>query len=94
MIYARREMEKIMKRFVIVGASHRAYSMFVLGLAPRRGKELEFVGIYDPNRTRCEVFRREVGEVLTIYSDFDEMMRSEKPDGVIAISFRIFHSLL
>ena len=75
-----------MKRFVIVGASHRAYSMFVLGLAPRRGKELEFVGIYDPNRTRCEVFRREVGEVLTIYSDFDEMMKSEKPDGVIVAS--------
>ena len=75
-----------MKRFVIVGASHRAYSMFVRGLAPRRGKELDFVGIYDPNRTRCEVFRREVGEGLTVYSDFDEMMKAEKPDGVIVAS--------
>ena len=26
-----------------------------------RGKSIDFVGIYDPNRTRCEVFRREVG---------------------------------
>ena len=75
-----------MKRYVLVGASHRAYSMFVRGLAPRRGVSLDFVGIYDPNRTRCEVFRREVGEGLTIYSDFDVMMRTEKPDGVIVAS--------
>ena len=75
-----------MKRFVLVGASHRAYSMFVRGLAPMRGKSIDFVGIYDPNRTRCEVFRREVGEGLRIYSDFDDMMKSEKPDGVIVAS--------
>lgn len=72
-----------MKRFVLVGASSRSYSMFVRGLAPRRGVCLDFVGIYDPNRTRCEVFRREIGEGLRIYSDFDEMMKSESPDGVI-----------
>ena len=72
-----------MKRFAIVGASHRCLSMFVRGLEDMRGKTLEFVGIYDPNRTRCEVFRKEVGDCLTIYSDFDQMMKTEKPDGVI-----------
>ena len=56
-----------MRRFVIVGASHRAYSMFIRGLAPMRGKTIDFVGIYDPNRTRCEVFRREVGESVMGY---------------------------
>ena len=72
-----------MKRFAIVGASHRCLGMFVRGLEDMRGKTLEFVGIYDPNRTRCEVFRKEVGDCLTIYSDFDQMMKTEKPDGVI-----------
>ena len=75
-----------MKRFAIVGASHRCYSMFVKGLADMRGKNLEFVCIYDPNRTRCEVFKKEIGEHLNIYSDFDEMMKTEKPDAVIVAS--------
>ena len=72
-----------MKRFAIVGASHRCLSMFVRGLEGMRGKTLEFIAIYDPNRTRCEVFRKEVGDGLTIYSDYDQMMQTEKPDGVI-----------
>ena len=72
-----------MKKFAIVGASHRCLSMFVRGLQDMRGKSLEFVCIYDPNRTRCEVFKKEIGEGLTIYSDYDEMMKTEKPDGVI-----------
>lgn len=72
-----------MRRFVFAGASHRAYSMFFKGLEPKLGESIDFVGIYDPNRTRCEVFRREIGEGLKIYSDFDLMLDTERPDGVI-----------
>ena len=82
-----------MKRFAIVGASHRCYSMFVCGLKEMRGKTLEFVAIYDPNRTRCEVFRKEIGDGLTIYSDYDEMMKTEKPDGVIVATTDNTHAM-
>ena len=81
-----------MKRFVIVGASSRGLGMFVRGLEDRRGRELEFVGVYDPNRTRCEVFKKEIGDSLTIYSDFDTMLESEKPDGVIVTTTDNYHA--
>ena len=75
-----------MKRLAIVGASSRAFHMFVRGLAPMRGKAVEFVGVYDPNQTRCRVFQKEIGDGLKIYADFDQMMREQMPDGVIVAS--------
>lgn len=72
-----------MRRFVIVGASHRCLAMFVRGLKEMRGRELEFVGIYDPNKTRCKVFKDEIGDSLVIYPDFDTMMKESSADGVI-----------
>ena len=72
-----------MKRYAIVGASHRCYKMFVVGLEEYIGKTVEFVGIYDTNRTRCEVFKKTLGDSFNIYSDFDQMLDTERPDAVL-----------
>ena len=71
-----------MKRLVIVGAGGRCLSLFV-GTLRQCDCDVALVGIFDPNRTRCQVFRAEVGEGLVIYDDFEQMLREAKPDGVI-----------
>ena len=72
-----------MKRYVIVGAGSRVLSMFVKGLADKIGKTLEITGVYDLNRTRCEYYKKQLGDMLTVYSDFDVMLDTEHPDAVI-----------
>ena len=71
-----------MKRYVIVGAGSRMFSMFVEGLADKIGKTLEITGVYDTNRTRCEFYKKKL-DTLNIYSDFDTMIKTEHPDAVI-----------
>ena len=71
-----------MKRYVIVGAGSRMFTMFLKGLEDKIGKNLEITGVYDTNRTRCEFYKKNL-DTLTIYTDFDEMIRCEKPDAVI-----------
>ena len=71
-----------MKRYVIVGAGSRAFSMFLEGLKEKNGKSLEITGVYDINRVRSEFYKKNL-DTLTVYTDFDEMIRQEKPDAVI-----------
>lgn len=47
-----------MKRYVIVGAGSRVFSMFLKGLADKIGKTVEITGVYDVNRTRCEFYKK------------------------------------
>ena len=72
-----------MKRYVIVGAGLRCYTMFVEHLTERYRDTVALTGVYDPNRTRCEYFRKKVGDGLTVYDSFDAMLDAEQPDGVI-----------
>ena len=71
-----------MKRYVLVGAGSRMFSMFLEGLADKIGKTLEITGVYDTNRTRCEFYKKNL-DTLTVYTDFDTMIKCEKPDAVI-----------
>ena len=64
-----------MKRLAIVGTGSRCLSMFIRGLEEKRGKEIELVGMYDPNRTRCEYVRAQAGGDIPIFSDFDTMLK-------------------
>lgn len=49
-----------MKRYVIVGASFRCYTMFVENLLDYYPEHGEITGIYDLNKTRCEGFKKRV----------------------------------
>ena len=80
-----------MKRLVIVGASFRCYTMFVENLLDNFPNIAEIVGVYDVNKVRCEVFKKRVGDGLTIYDDFDKMLDTEKPDAVIVTTIDKFH---
>ena len=80
-----------MKRYVIVGASFRCYTMFVENLLDYYPEHGEITGIYDLNKTRCEVFKKRVGQGLTIYDDFENMLDLEKPDAVIVTTTDAFH---
>lgn len=80
-----------MKKYVIVGAGSRAFGMFVKGLSDKIGKSLEITGVYDLNRTRCEFYKSYLGESLHIYSDFDTMLDTERPDGVIVCTVDSTH---
>lgn len=71
-----------MKRYVIVGAGSRVYSMFLKGLADKIGKTVEITGVYDINKTRCEFYKKTL-DTLTVYDDFEKMIYCEKPDAVI-----------
>ena len=80
-----------MKRYVIVGASFRCYTMFVENLLDHYPTAGEITGIYDLNKTRCKVFQKRIGEGLKIYDNFEEMLDAEKPDAVIVTTIDAFH---
>lgn len=80
-----------MKRYVIVGASFRCYTMFVENMVDNKNIDSVLTAVYDPNRIRCEVFKKRIGDDFKIYDDFDVMLDSEKPDGVIVATIDKVH---
>lgn len=80
-----------MKRYVIVGASFRCYTMFVENMVGNKEIDSVLTAVYDPNRIRCEVFKKRIGEDFKIYDDFDVMLDTEKPDGVIVATIDKVH---
>lgn len=77
-----------MKKYVIVGAGSRCSYMFVTalfeGISP---KELAITGVFDTNLKRSEYLANKIKDVsgnqAKVYEDFDLMIETEKPDGVI-----------
>ena len=80
-----------MKRYVIVGASYRCSIMFVGNLTEHFKDTVALTGVYDLNRHHCEYFKKLVGDGLNIYDDFDVMLDTEKPDGVIVTTTDKYH---
>ncbi len=80
-----------MKRFVIAGASGRCLYLFVETLYQNNKDKFEITGIYDTNKTRCRVFKEEIGDKCTVYDDFDKMLDTEKPDYVIVTTIDSVH---
>ena len=74
------------KKYVIVGCSHRGYTMFVERLVDKYVDVAQITGVYDPNYVRASVYKNKVGDGCTVYDDFDTMVKTEKPDAVIVAS--------
>lgn len=80
-----------MKKYVIAGASVRCYMMFVTRLVEDYSDSVKITGVYDINKTRCRVFKDKIGDLCTIYDDFDEMLDKERPDAVIVTTVDSVH---
>jgi len=80
-----------MKKYVIMGASNRAYGMFARGLYAGFKDCARVTAVCDPNQTRCRYFRSSIDPDLNIYRDFDQMLDAEKPDAVIVVTVDATH---
>lgn len=79
-----------MKKYVIAGASGRAYYLFAKSLKESFEDCAKVTAIFDPNQLRAEKFR-EIDPDYHIYTDFDRMLREEKPDTVIVTTMDRYH---
>jgi predicted dehydrogenase len=71
-----------MNRLAIVGAGHRALTMYLRPLRDDFSESARIVGICDSNPLRAAYLAREVPGVPA-FDDFDVMMRATSPDTVI-----------
>ena len=79
------------KRYVIVGAGMRCYTMFVRNLLDHFSDYAEIVGVYDTNKVRSAFFKSKIGDGCTQYFSFEEMLSKERPDAVIVTTPDSFH---
>ena len=79
-----------MKKYVIAGASGRAYYMFAKSLKESYSDCAKVTAIFDPNRSRAEKFK-DIDPDYNIYTDFDLMLKEEKPDAVIVATVDRYH---
>lgn len=79
------------KRYVLAGASGRAFSMFAKPITEKFNDVAELTGIFVINMTRAEYFRKNAAPQARLYRDFDEMMNTEKPDVLIVATIDRYH---
>jgi predicted dehydrogenase len=79
-----------MRTYAIAGASGRALAMYAKPIAERFRDTAELVGVFDVNLARAGYFSRECGDV-SVFGDFDEMIRRVKPEYVIVTTVDRYH---
>ena len=80
-----------MKRVVIVGAGLRGYVMFARRIFNYHRDHCEIVGVCDPNYVRASRIREATFSNMRVYTDFDLMLDTEKPDAVIVTTVDRYH---
>lgn len=80
-----------MKKYAFAGASYRGFYMYAENLVRYFKDCAQIVGIFDPNRKRCEFYGRELGADIRIFSDFGTMVKESKPDIVIVTTVDRYH---
>lgn len=81
-----------MKKYVFAGASQRALGMYCQPLLKDFQDVAEVRGVYDINPGRSRTFVKLSGGDFPVYEDFDEMLRTEKPDCVIVTTVDAYHA--
>ena len=72
-----------MKRFVQVGCGIRGIEGYAEPILKDFKEHIELCGVYDINPKRAALVSYYGGTEVPVYDDFDEMLRSVKPDTVI-----------
>lgn len=78
------------KKYVLAGASKRAYDMFALPMLREYPNHVSIDGIFDINPLRS-AYIAEACDGAPVFSNFDEMLRIAKPDAVIVTTVDAFH---
>lgn len=80
-----------MKKYVLVGASGRAYGMFAKPLVEKYKDVAKIVGVFDINRTRAEFICNNTDPSIPVYLDYSKMMEETKPDAAIITTVDRYH---
>jgi predicted dehydrogenase len=80
-----------MKKIAFAGASARGTMMYAEPFSKDFKDKVEIVGVYDVNPKRSQVLKNRTGLEFPVYTDFDEMMKSAKPDTVVVTTVDRFH---
>ena len=84
--------ENHMKKYCIVGTGGRGIQSYAMPLVSDYGDCAELSGVYDINWKRAELVSDLVGKPIPVFNDFDEMIRTCKPDAVIVTTKDCEHS--
>ncbi len=80
------------KRYALVGTGGRGLGMFAKPLSERFGGTAELVALCDPNPVRMAAVAAELPIAPAQFTDFEEMMATVDPDGVITASRDVTHA--
>lgn len=80
-----------MKRFVQVGCGIRGIEGYAEPILKDFKEHIELCGVYDINPKRAALVSYYGGTEVPVYDDFDEMLRSVKPDTVIVTTKDCMH---
>jgi len=79
-------------RMALVGTGSRGSTTWGMSLLKQCGDYVEIVGLCDINPKRVEVARTWIGGKIPTFTDFDEMIRTVKPDSVIVTTMCSYHA--
>ena len=80
-----------MKKYVIVGCGNRGTYAYAIPLVNEYKDVAALVGVFDSNYKRAEALAELCNEDIPIFRDFDEMLRTTKPDAVIVTTVDATH---
>jgi len=73
-------------RIAMVGTGVRGLGMWGKPVINEFGNQVEFVGLCDINPGRVETGRKYLGLSCPVFTDFDEMMKTTKPEKLLVMS--------
>jgi len=79
------------KRYALAGASGRVYGAYAKPIYEKYSRVAELAGIFDVNRGRSEIVSKNCGGA-PVFDDFDNMIKTAKPDAVIVTTVDAYHS--
>ena len=80
------------KRYAMVGTGHRGTGMWGKDILKDYADYVEFVGLCDTNKGRLETAKKMMGVSCPTFTNFEEMMKTVKPDVLIVTTVDATHN--
>jgi predicted dehydrogenase len=80
------------KRYAMVGTGHRGTGMWGKDVLKDYADYVEFVGLCDTNKGRVETAKKMMGVNCPAFTNFEEMMKTVKPDVLIVTTVDATHN--
>jgi len=80
------------KRYAMVGTGHRGSSMWGVDVLKEYSDYVEFVGLCDKNKGRVETVKKMLNVNCPSFTNFEEMMRTVKPEILIVTTMCSTHN--